>query len=353
MPPLSPATVRSVLAQIDAIEERGGNGVLELPGSGTLDVTNLRKVFWPARRLTKGDLFRHYVRVAPYLLPALEDRPLVLKRFPNGVDAKPFYQHRAPDTLPRGVRVAEVESETERRAHIIGGDLLTLLYTAQLASISQDPWFSRAGSDDEIDHVALDLDPPDGLPFAKIRELALHVRDALAGVGATGFPKTSGSRGLHIFVPMPRKTPYEAGLIFAQIVATRVAQAHPALATVERSLAARGKRIYVDYMQNMRGKTLASVYSPRANAFAGISTPLTWEEVEDGVTPQDFTIPTFAARLEAVGDLWQLLRRAKGVNLRLTDAPSAPTVARKLPRATTSRRTALPPRSPRRSPRAK
>ena len=361
MPPLSPAIVRRLLAQIDAIDERGGNGVLELPGSGTLDVTNLRKVFWPALRLSKGDLFRHYVRVAPYLLPALDDRPLVLKRFPNGVDAKPFYQHRAPDTLPRGVRVAEVESETERRAHIIGGDLLTLLYTAQLASISQDPWFSRAGSDDEIDHVALDLDPPDGLPFAKIRELALHVRDTLAGVGATGFPKTSGSRGLHIYVPMPKGTPYEAGLIFAQIVATRVAQAHPTLATVERSLAARGKRIYVDYMQNMRGKTLASVYSPRANAFAGVSTPLAWEEVEDGVTPQDFTIPTFAARLEAVGDLWERLRRARGVNLRLSDTPSAPTSSRKTPRAAASRRTASQGRSPvrsagrstRRSPKAK
>jgi bifunctional non-homologous end joining protein LigD len=317
--------VRNLLAQIAAIADRGGNGVLELPDNKRLDVTNLGKVFWPELKLTKGDLIRHYIRVAPYLLPALADRPLVMKRYPNGIQGKPFYQHRAPDTLPREVRVAEVASETERRAHIIGGQLLTLLYTAQLASISQDPWFSRAGSDDQMDHAAIDLDPPDDLPFARVLDLARFVRDELHAMGATGFPKTSGSRGLHVYVPMPPQTPYEAGLIFCQIVATRVAQKHPALATIERSLSARGRRIYVDYMQNMRGKTLASVYSPRANPFAGVSTPLTWDEVESGVSPRDFTIPTFAARLADAGDLWRELRRAKGVNLQMTggDAPAA------------------------------
>ena len=324
--------MRNLLAQIDDVADRGGSGALELPGSQRLDVTNLGKVFWPELKLTKGDLIRHYVRVSPYLLPALADRPLVMKRYPNGVQGKPFYQHRAPDTLPRGVRVAEVASENERRAHVIGGDLLTLLYTAQLASISQDPWFSRAGSDDQMDHAAIDLDPPDDLPFSKILDLARFVRDELSSMGASGFPKTSGSRGLHIYVPMPAHTPFEAGLIFCQIVATRVAQKHPALATIERSLAARGGRIYVDYMQNMRGKTLASVYSPRANAFAGVSTPLTWDEVEAGVSPRDFTIPTFAARLKDVGDLWRDLRTAKGVNLQIAgkDTESArPTRSRR------------------------
>ena len=312
---LTKTTVRDLLAQIDAIAERGGNGILTLPDNRLLDVTNLGKVFWPEAKLTKGDLFRHYIRVAPHILPALADRPLVMKRYPNGIHAQPFYQHRAASTLPASVRVEEVESETERRPHVIGGDLLTLLYTAQLASISQDPWFSRAGSDDRIDHAAIDLDPPDNLPFARVLDLARFVRDELAAVRASGFPKTSGSRGLHIYVPMPAGTPYEAGLIFCQIIATRVAQRHPALATIERSLAARRGRIYLDYMQNMRGKTLASVYSARANEFAGVSTPLTWEEVEEGVSPRDFTIPSFEARLAAVGDLWAPLRRAKGVNL--------------------------------------
>ena len=305
----------ALLDQLDAIESGAGSGTLELPGGERLEVTNLRKPFWPRLELTKGDLFRHYVRVAPFLLPALADRPLVMKRYPNGVAAKPFYQHRAPDTLPPGVRVAEVESETETRAHIIGGDLKTLLYTAQLASISQDPWFSRVGSVEHIDHVAIDLDPPDGLPFARVLDVARWVRDELDELGAPAFPKTSGSGGLHIYVPMPPETPFDAGLLFCQIVATLVARKHPAQATVERSIAARGRRIYVDYLQNIRGKTLASVYSPRANDFAGVSTPLTWEEVDAGVTPQDFTIPTFAARLADVGDLWAAFRTAKGARL--------------------------------------
>jgi bifunctional non-homologous end joining protein LigD len=152
--------------------------------------------------------------------------------------------------------------------------------------------------------------------------VARWVRDELTTLRAQGFPKTSGSRGLHIYVPMPPDTSYEAGLIFGQIVATRVAQAHPGKATVERSLSARGGRIYVDYMQNMRGKTLASVYSARANEFAGVSTPLTWDEVDAGVSPRDFTVKTFAARLEAAGDVWAALRRSKGAKLRET-APRA------------------------------
>jgi bifunctional non-homologous end joining protein LigD len=312
----SPVDAVNLLAQLDAIQSGSGSGALTLPDGDTLDVTNLAKPFWPALKLTKGDLFRHYVRVAAAILPVLADRPLVMKRYPNGVDGKPFYQHRAPDPLPIGVRVGMVETEQEKRPHLIGGDIKTLLYTAQLASISQDPWFSRIDEGDEIDHVAIDLDPPDDLPFAKTLEVARWVRDELALLNVDGFPKTSGSGGLHVYVPMAPGTTYEAGFIFSQIVSTRVAEKHPKAATVERSIAARGKRIYVDFMQNAPGKTLASAYSARANAFAGVSTPLTWEEVDAGVSPRDFTIANFAERLDAVGDLWAGLRKAKGANLK-------------------------------------
>jgi bifunctional non-homologous end joining protein LigD len=308
--------VKDLLAQLDAIGDAGGSGVLQLPEGQRLEISNMGKVFWPALKLTKGDLFRHYVRVAPYILPALADRPLVMKRYPNGVTAKPFYQHRAPDKVPPGVRIEEAESETERRAHLIGGDLLTLLYTVQLASISQDPWFSRVQSAEIVDHVAIDLDPPENAPFRRVLDVAGWVREELDALKAPGFPKTSGSGGLHVYIPMPPETPYEAGLLFCQIVATMVAKKHPRQATVERSLKARGSRIYVDYLQNSRGKTLASAYSARANDFAGVSTPLTWEEVEEGVSPKDFTIPTFAARLEKAGDLWAALRKSKGADLR-------------------------------------
>ena len=308
--------VKDLLAQLDVIEDAGGSGVLKLPEGYTLEISNMGKVFWPKLKATKGDLFRHYVRVAPYILPVLAERPLVMKRYPNGVDAKPFYQHRAPDKVPPGVRIAEAESETERRPHIIGGNLVTLLYTAQLASISQDPWFSRVQSPTIVDHVAIDLDPPDNAPFRRVLDVACWVREELDALKTPGFPKTSGSGGLHIYIPMPPDTPYEAGLLFCQIVATMVAKKHPRSATVERAIKARGSRVYVDYLQNIRGKTLASAYSPRASEFAGISTPLTWEEVEKGVSPKDFTIRTFAARLEEVGDLWAALRQSKGADLR-------------------------------------
>jgi bifunctional non-homologous end joining protein LigD len=320
---LNKAAVTKLLDQIDAIQEAGGNGTLQLPSDERLDVSNLGKVFWPARRgaghataLTKGDLFRHYVRVAPYILPALADRPLVMKRYPNGVTAKPFYQHRAPDTIPAGVRVEQVTTDSETRPHLVGGSLLTLLYTVQLASISQDPWFSRVDSGDMVDHVAIDLDPPEGLPFRRVLDVALWVRDELDGLKAPGFAKTSGSGGLHIYIPMPPDTPYGAGLLFAQIVATMVARKHPKAATVERAIKARGQRIYVDYLQNILGKTLASAYSARANDFAGVSAPLTWDEVDEGVKPQDFTVRNIADRLEAAGDLWAPLRKSKGADLR-------------------------------------
>lgn len=313
---LTKPAIQKLLEQLDAIQEEDGDGVLELPCGDRLEVTNLRKVFWPKLKLTKGDLFRHYIRVAPYILPALLDRPLVLKRYPNGVEAKPFYQHRAPDKRPPGVRVEYATSETETRPHIIGGALATLLYTTQLAAISHDPWFSRVQSEDIVDYVAIDLDPPEGMPFARVLDVARWVRDELHALKAPAFVKTSGAGGLHIYVPMPPDTPYQAGLLFCQIVATMVARKHPKAATVERSLKARGNRVYVDYLQNARGKTLASAYSARASDFAGVSMPVTWAEVDKGLSPRDFTIRTADERLGDVGDLWAPLRRSKGADLR-------------------------------------
>jgi len=328
---LTKNAIQSLLTQLDEIEAGPGSGVLTFPG-GRLEITNLRKPFWPApsemakaaqRRpkragagvLTKGDLFRHYVHVAPLILPVLADRPLVMKRFPNGIAGAPFYQHRAPDKVPAGVRIESVDAGSETRAHLIGGTLTTLLYTAQLGSISQDPWFSRVDSPDEIDHIAIDLDPPDGLPYRKVLDIALWVRDALATVKATGVAKTSGAGGLHVYVPMPPGTSYDSGFLFAQIVATMVAEKHPREATIERSIKARGRRVYVDYMQNVLGKTLASAYSARASDFAGVSTPLTWDEVEQGVSPRDFTIANFEQRMKDAGDIWSALRKGKPPDL--------------------------------------
>jgi bifunctional non-homologous end joining protein LigD len=302
-----------IIEQLRALEDARRDGVIELPGDVRVSVTNLHKIFWPRQKFTKGDLFRHYAAVAPAILPVLADRPLVMKRYPNGVAAKPFYQHRA-EKVPAGVRV-EMVTVAERRPHIIGGSLAALMYTTQLAAISQDPWFSRLQSPYFADHAALDLDPSDGVPFSRVLDVARWIHDELESLGVEGVPKTSGSDGLHIYIPLPPDTPYDAGLLFCQIVATVVTHKHPKEATVERAVAARGRRVYIDCLQNVLGKTLASAYSARASSYAGVSTPLTWQEVHDGVDREDFTIASVPARLTEVGDLWARLRESEGADL--------------------------------------
>ena len=304
---------RTLIDQLRGLEDARRDAVLELPDGGRIKVSNLHKVFWPKQKLTKGDLFRYYVEVAPYLLPAVADRPLVMKRYPNGIAAQPFYQHRAQD-VPPGVRVETVQV-AEQRQQIVGGSLTTLMYMTQLAAISQDPWFSRVQSVESADYAALDLDPSEGVKFDRVLEVARAIRDELGALGAVGFPKTSGADGLHIYIPLPAGTPYDAGLLFCQIVGTVVSQKHPRIATVERTVRARGPRVYVDYLQNILGKTLATAYSARASEYAGVSTPLTWQEIDDGVRRQDFTIQTAPGRFKKVGDLWEALRKAKGVDL--------------------------------------
>ena len=303
-----------VIDQLSALESARKDGVLTLPDGDTLPVTNLHKVFWPRLQLTKGDLLRYYARVAPFVLPAVADRPLVMKRFPDGIGAPPFYQHRAP-VVPTGVR-AEAVSGGERRPQIIGGDLKTLLYTAQLAAISQDPWFSRVTHPGSADYAAFDLDPSDGVPFARVLDVARWIRDELGSLGAIGVPKTSGADGLHIYMPLPAGTPYDAGMLACQIVAALVEQKHPKVATTQRSIRARGARVYIDCLQNVLGKTLAAAYSARASDYAGVSTPVTWTEIDEGFDRTDFTITTAPARFQSVGDLWATLRKSKGIDFR-------------------------------------
>jgi bifunctional non-homologous end joining protein LigD len=312
---LSP-DLRLLVDQLSALEaSKKTKGVLALPDGDTLEVGNLHKVFWPSEGLTKGDLLRYYVQVSPQLLPVVRDRPLVMKRYPNGVRDEAFYQHRAPDKVPGGVRI-EVLPDDDVPSRPIGGTLKTLLYMAQLAAISQDPWFSRVQSLGVVDFIAFDLDPMPGTSFETVLDVARWLRDELDTVGARGVPKTSGSNGLHVFVPMPKATSYESGRLWAQIVATLVAVKHPKAATVERSVRRRGAKVYVDYLQNIEGKTLASAYSARASEFAGASTPLTWKEVDAGFDRREFTIVTLPSRIAEVGDLWAPLRTLTPPDLR-------------------------------------
>jgi bifunctional non-homologous end joining protein LigD len=291
----------AVLDQLTALEHARKDGELTLPGGDRVKVTNLAKLFFPALKLTKGDVLRYYVEVSRFILPCVQDRPLVMKRFPNGVGAKAFYQHK----------VKERDSSP-----FVGGSLKTLLEMTQLAAISQDPWFSRVQSPHEADQAAIDLDPGEGATFARVVDVARWVHDELLKLGVTGYPKTSGSRGLHIYVPLPPGTSYESGMLFCQIIATVVATRHPKIATVERMVARRPRgTVYVDVLQNIEGKTLATAYSARASDYAGVSTPLAWKEVDDGLDPRAFTIRTAVARFMDVGDLWAGLRTGAPADL--------------------------------------
>jgi bifunctional non-homologous end joining protein LigD len=312
----------AVVEQLRALEDARKDGTLVLPDGLRVGVTNLAKPFWPKLKLTKGDLLRYYATVAPLILPAVDDRPLVMKRFPHGVEGAAFYQQKKQkEQPPPGVRhdvlPDDLDPMSEPGAHrLVGGNLITLLYMTQLAAISQDPWFSRVAAPLDADYVALDLDPDDHAPFSRVLDVARWVGEELDSLQVTAVPKTSGSSGLHIYVPLPRHTSYESGQLFCQIVATVVAAKHPKAATVERKVKARPRgTVYVDYLQNILGKTLATAYSARASDYAGVSTPLTWKEIDEGVDPRDFTIVTAPTRFAEVGDLWARLRTGKPANL--------------------------------------
>jgi bifunctional non-homologous end joining protein LigD len=311
-----------VVDQLSELESARKDGDLALPNGDTLRVTNLAKVFWPDLGVTKGDLLRYYATVAPLLLPAVDDRPLVMKRFPNGIGKLAFYQQRHPEAVPAGVRrevlPEDVEPSDEEgpRDRLIGGSITTLLYMAQLAAISQDPWFSRVADPLHQDYAAIDLDPGEDTPFERVLDVARWTKDVLDKYRIPAWPKTSGASGLHIYIPLPPERTYDTGQLLCQMVATVVAVAHPKVATIERTVRRRPRgTVYVDYLQNILGKTLATAYSARASEYAGVSTPLTWKEVERGIDPRDFTIRTAPERFAEVGDLWKAFRTSAGVDL--------------------------------------
>jgi bifunctional non-homologous end joining protein LigD len=302
-----------LLEQLEAIEEKGGDGSLDFGRGRTLKVSNLDKVFFPKEQYTKGDVMRYYTRVADYIIPTMQDRPLVLKRFPNGIDSESFYQQKASETTPPGIRVETIVTDGgDEQPRYVGGDLLTLLYTIQLGAISVDPWHSRFQSLEYADYTIIDLDPGPRANFARVVQVARWAKEVIDGFGLHAAIKTSGSSGLHIYLPLPPKTPNEAATLVAQMVATKVAQAHPKEATIERFVKARGgATVYVDYLQNIQGKTVAGPYCVRAKPGATVSTPIKWTELTDDLDPRDFQIENAPERFEEVGDIWDEAMRKK------------------------------------------
>lgn len=304
--PASEALDTPVTRAIRKIGEGKGEGPLTVRGEGRIPITSLGKIFYPETGHTKQDLLIYYARMAKHILPWMADRPLVLKRYPNGVEGESFYQQAAPDTVPEGVRVETLEIEGKKQRRLVGGDLTTLLYTVQLGAISFDPWHSRISSLETPDYTVLDLDPGPDVDFQGVVEIARYVKEELDDLGMHGALKTSGSSGLHIYLPLPPSTPLDAATLVAQIIATRVANKHPRVATVERLTKKRPRgTIYVDYLQNILGKTVAGVYAARAKRRPTVSTPLKWEELTDELDLQEHTIDSVPARVARVGDLWK------------------------------------------------
>lgn len=293
-----------IVERLRELEAQGG-GRLEVERGQVLDVTNLDKTYFPGAGYTKGDLMRYYAGVAPLLVPLMRDRPLVLRRLPNGIDAEPFYQQKAPENVPDGVRVETVDPDSDAPERVVGGNLITLLYTVQLGTIAVNPWHTRVAAMSSADYTILDLDPGPKASFERIVKVALAVREELERLGVHGAVKTSGGRGMHVYVPLKSRTPLDSARLFAELIATHVATRHPKLATVERAVKARAPdAVYVDYLQNIRGKTVAAAYSVREKPGAPVSTPLRWDEVEPGLDPRDFTLETAPERFARIGDVW-------------------------------------------------
>ncbi len=271
-----------------------------------LALTNLDKFYWPENGYTKGDLIKYYYEISPHLLPHLLDRPLILKRFPNGITKGFFYQHDV-DKAPEYIRTSRIKvADGHQVDYSIGGTVATLLYTANLGAIEQHPWHSRIHSLDHPDWIVFDLDPGESVRYRTICEVALGVKEALERLSLACYAKTSGSRGMHIYVPIEAEYDYEKVARIAKQVAGMVAGKLPEISTIERSLKKRrSDQVYVDYMQNNRGKSIASPYSVRAREGATVSTPLDWSEIKRmKVTPQDFTIENIGKRIERKGDLF-------------------------------------------------
>jgi bifunctional non-homologous end joining protein LigD len=276
-----------------------GNVVLNVEGK-KLPLTNLHKIYWPGEKLTKGDLLRYYYQTSSYILPYLKNRPLILKRYPDGIERPAFHQHSLINP-PNFVRTFSRASQTGQVIHPVCNNLATLLYLANLGSISLHAWGSCTNAPEKPDWIVFDLDPGDA-DFGDVCEGALVLKQILGDQGLASYPKTSGSSGLHVYLPIKPRHDYEIVVGFAAMIAEKASRTRPDILTVERSIKGRKGRIYVDFLQNGYGKSVAVAYSVRARSGAPVSAPLTWKEVQSKkVGPRQYTIQNLARRLKKVG----------------------------------------------------
>jgi bifunctional non-homologous end joining protein LigD len=283
-------------------------------GTRTVRLTNLSKPFWPDLGVTKRDLLQYYADVSAVLLPHIRDRAMVMKRYPNGAYGQFFFMKRAPSPRPDWIRTCSIEHDSGNVIDFpVIDDLPSLLWVVNLGCIDLNQWYARCDDVDRPDYLHFDLDPGPGARWEHVLESALIVRHALQALGMKPLVKTSGSKGMHVYVPIARGPVQKQVWTFAKALAWELAPRHADLLTAEYRKEKRPPgRVLVDYNQNAWGRTLASIYSPRPRPQAPVSTPVTWEEVERGVRIEDFRIDNVPERIAKVGDLWKPLLAKRG-----------------------------------------
>lgn len=296
-------------------------------------LTNLPKPFWPELGITKGDLIQYYADVAPLLLPHIADRAMVMKRYPNGAHSVPFFMKRAPEPRPSWIRTCAIDHGSKGAINFpVIDDLPSLLWVINLGCIDLNQWYARCDEVNTPDYLHFDLDPGEGATFRQVCETALIVREALETLRMKPVVKTSGSKGLHVYVPIERGPDQKVVWTFAKVIAVELAARNPKLLTSEYRVSNRPRaRVLVDYNQNRWGSTLASIYSVRPRPRATVSTPVTWDEVSAGIAMEDFRIDNVRARFDKVGDLWKPLLAARGRTDLATvlDRPTRPRARRR------------------------
>ena len=306
--PPEPAATRSLIKRDALIPVKAPAELTIDVDSRRLKFTNLHKIFYPGEGIAKRDLINYYDAIADLILPHLRDRPLSLKRYPNGIDQDFFFQKEAEDKVPEWVRLEPIFSEHNQAPihYIICNDRATLVYLANLACIDHNPWMSRVGTLDHPDFALIDLDPTEGCPYSKIVEAAQLVKKTLDSVGLAGYPKTTGGDGMHVYVPLEPVYTFEQVRSFAEILSILVIRQSPDLFTTPRTVSRRKKgKVYFDYLQISSAKTIAAPYVLRAYPGAPVSTPLDWSEVQPGLEPHQFNIHNALDRFERVGDLFE------------------------------------------------
>jgi bifunctional non-homologous end joining protein LigD len=274
-------------------------------GDREVRLTNLGKLFWKKLGITKRGLLQYYADISQWLLPHIAGRAMVMKRYPNGAEGEFFYMKRAPAPRPEWIDICPI-MHSEMVNFPIVQDLPSLLWLINLGCIDLNPWYARCDDTDRPDFLHFDLDPGPGADFEKVREVALRVREILDALKMPTYPKTTGSKGIHVYIPIVRGPLQKDVWAFAKAIAIELESRHPDIITAEyRKVKRPHGRVLVDYNQNAWGRTLASIYSVRPTPFAGVSTPVTWEEIERGVKIDDFRIDNVLARVRELGDLWK------------------------------------------------